>query len=81
MIRAAILLLLLTGCSTNAAFKTPEKAGYFMVSTGEASLIYKAIVGGVSYCKASQHNLQGMPFYGEIEFDGETCKIKVAAGQ
>lgn len=78
--RALALLLLLTGCSTNAAFKTPERAGYFLVSMGEASLVYKALVGGVEYCKLSQHNLQGVKFTGEIEFDGETCVVTIVAG-
>lgn len=80
ILRLAVILALLTGCSTNAAFRSPEKAGYFMISTGEASLVYKALVGGVEYCKASQHNLQGVEFTGDIEFDGETCKVTVTAG-
>ena len=75
-----LLGLLLTGCTTLAGYEQPEKTSYVMVSTGEASLVYKALVGGVEYCKVSQNNLLGVVFDGEIEWDGEKCVVTIVAG-
>lgn len=80
MIRAALLFLLLSGCGVTAGASSPEKTSYFMVSKGNASLLYKAIVGGIDYCKVTQHNWGGVSFTGEIQYDGEVCTVEVAAG-
>lgn len=73
-------VILLSGCTTIAGIENPEKTSYVMVSTGEASLVYKALVGGVEYCKVSQNNLLGVVFDGEIEWDGEKCVVTIVAG-
>lgn len=75
----AAALVALTGCGVTASRDFPERTGYVMVSKGEASFIYRAFVGGVDYCKATQHNLEGVDFVGEIEYDGEKCRVIVQA--
>lgn len=76
---AIIISALLVGCGTTASTEFPERTSYIMVSKGEASLVYKALVGGVDYCKATQHNLEGVEFVGSIEYDGETCTVLLEA--
>jgi uncharacterized lipoprotein YehR (DUF1307 family) len=82
MIRVAVVslsLILLTGCGITSTRDFPERTGYVMVSKGEASLLYRAFVGGVDYCKAVQHNLEGVEFVGSITYDGNKCTVQVEA--
>lgn len=73
------LCLAIAGCGVTASRDFPERTGYVMVSKGEASLIYRAFVGGVDYCKATQHNLEGVEFIGSITYDGDKCTVQVEA--
>jgi uncharacterized protein YceK len=73
------LMLLVTGCGITASRENPDKTGYVMVSKGEASVLYKAFVGGVDYCKATQHNLGGVTFVGSIVYEGDKCTVNVEA--
>lgn len=73
------MLVSLTGCGITASRENPEKTGYVMVSKGEASVIYRAFVGGVDYCKATQHNLSGVAFVGSITYEGDKCTVQVEA--
>jgi len=76
---SVLLIVLLTGCGVTASRDFPERTGYVMVSKGEASFIYRAFVGGVDYCKATQHNLSGVAFVGSITYEGDTCTVQVEA--
>lgn len=76
---AIAALLALSGCGSIASYDNPEKTGYVMVSKGEASLLYRAFVGGVDYCKATQHNLDGVEFTGEIVYEGDSCRVEIVA--
>ena len=67
---------LLWGCGTTSSTKNPEDTDFFMVSTGSASLVYKAFVGGVDYCKVTKHGVPHNDFAGSIDWDGETCKVR-----
>ena len=73
------LAMLLTACGTVGSFENPEETGYVMVSKGNASLLYSIFAGKVDYCKATQHNLKGVEFVGEIEYDGDNCRVIVQA--
>lgn len=74
-----MLVPFLAACGTIAGYESPEKTGYVMVSKGEASLVYRALVGGVDYCKATQHNLDGVAFIGSIVYEGDKCTVQVEA--
>lgn len=50
-----------------------------MVSQGEMSFIYRALVGGVDYCKVTQSNLMDAGYIVELEYDGDTCKVTAYA--
>lgn len=66
----------LSGCGAIAEREEPTQTDYIMVSTGQASLLYKAFVGGVEYCKVTKHGIQHVDFDGSIEWDGKTCKVR-----
>lgn len=72
-------LLSLTGCATQGASEHPEQASYIMVSRGEASLLYRAFMGGLDYCKVTQYNLKSIVFAGEMRYDGDTCVLTITA--
>jgi hypothetical protein len=74
--RLILLTLLLAGCATSG--DNPREA-YFMVSKGEASLLYRAFVGGIDYCKVTQYNLGNTEFIAEVQYDGETCTVEATA--
>jgi len=74
-----LIVVLLTGCGISSTRDFPERTGYMMVSKGQASLLYRAFVGGVDYCKATQHNLEGVEFVGSITYDGDKCTVQVEA--
>jgi uncharacterized lipoprotein YehR (DUF1307 family) len=74
-----LIAVLLTGCGISSTRDFPERTGYMMVSKGQASLLYRAFVGGVDYCKATQHNLEGVEFVGSITYDGDKCTVQVEA--
>lgn len=71
------MLAAIGGCATQDA--DPEQASYFMVSQGEASFVYRALVGGVDYCKVTQSNLMRAGYIVELEYDGDTCRVTAAA--
>lgn len=64
-----------------ASTDNPEKTSFFMVSKGKASSLYQWVAGDIDYCKVTQHNLKGVQFTGEIQYDGDTCTVEVAAGE
>jgi len=74
----ALLLLFLAGCGTTRAHYD-EELGYIMVSRGEAGVL-SWFTGGASYCKATQSNLQGVRFQGELIYEGDSCRIAVVGG-
>ena len=67
-----IALFTLTGCATSG--DNPREA-YFMVSKGEASLLYRAFVGGIDYCKVTSYNLGNTEYIAEISYDGDDCRV------
>jgi hypothetical protein len=77
MIRAAVIAAAaaLAGCATQGV--ETEDTGYLMISKGQASALARFVGGGVDYCKATQHNLQGIEFTGGLVFDGSTCRIEI----
>lgn len=69
----AVVLALLSGC---AAFGRDgdDQGAYFLMSKGEAGLIYQIFTGGVEYCKVT---VVGMPESDYLlDFDySEECKV------
>jgi hypothetical protein len=74
--RLVILTLLLAGCATSGS---NSREAYFMISKGEASLLYRAFVGGIDYCKVTQYNLGSTEFIAEVKYDGDSCIVEAAA--
>lgn len=73
-----LFVIFVTGCGTTRAHYD-EELGYIMVSRGQAGII-SWITGGASYCKATQSNLQGVRFQGELIYEGDSCRIAVVGG-
>lgn len=74
------LVLVLAGCGTTASTQNPSDTDFVMVSQGSASLVYKALVGGVDYCKVTKHGIQHKDFTGSIQFKDGECSVVVEAG-
>lgn len=74
-----LLSLCLAGCGTSASQQYPEETSFFMVSVGEASLLYKIFGGGLKYCKVTQHNLDRTDFQGDVQWDGDECVVDISA--
>jgi len=74
----ALFVVFLGGCGTTRAHYD-EELGYIMVSRGQAGVL-SWFTGGASYCKATQSNLQGVRFQGELIYEGDTCRISVVGG-
>lgn len=73
------LFVMLAGCGGQAIRENPEKLGFIMVSRGKASGVAGLFGGGTDYCKATQYNLSGVAFVGEIVYDGDSCRVEVSA--
>lgn len=73
------LAVFLSGCGALAEKEEPTQTDYIMVSRGNASLIYRALVGGIDYCKVTKHGIPHVDFSGAIEYDGDNCTIIVEA--
>lgn len=78
--KITLLTFLLVGCGVTATQQEPTQTDFIMVSTGSASLIYKALVGGVDYCKITKHGIQHNDFGGSINWDGKKCVVYMEAG-
>lgn len=72
-------MFLLTGCGTTATQEDPERMGFIMVSQGQASGVAKLVGAGVNYCKATQYNMQGVAFTGDIVYEGDSCRVSITA--
>lgn len=76
---AVAAVIALSGCGGNAVREDPERMGFIMVSKGNASGIVRMFGGGVDYCKATQYNLEGIAFTGEIVYEEDTCRVEITA--
>lgn len=74
-----VLCFVLTACGSNAVKEDPEKLGFIMVSKGKASGLSRLFGANIDYCKATQYNLQGVAFTGDIEYEGDTCTVNITA--
>jgi len=72
---ALAFLMSAPGCGSTAMMDEPERGSFFLVSQGEASLIYKILGGGVSYCKVTQYNLGGSEYDVSVSWDGDRCVV------
>ena len=77
--RIVLACILLSGCGTINSFDEPNETSFFLVSTGGASLLYKAFVGEVKYCKVTQHNLGSSEYIAEVKYNGEQCVVEAMA--
>lgn len=75
----ALVLAMLAGCVGTATPDQQERLGYIMVSKGKASGVARLFGAGVDYCKATQYNLKGVAFTGDIVYEADTCRVEITA--
>lgn len=74
-----LCFFVLTGCGTTGLNSESGKTGYILVSEGKAGFVQRIFGADVHYCKATQHNMTGVVFVGEITFTEETCRVGITA--
>lgn len=63
----------MVGCGSTAMQENLGDTDVVMVSKGEASLVYRAIVGGVDYCKVVQSGDQKYEVV--LDYEKDKCSV------
>ena len=67
--------MFLAGCAHEGATKHPEKAGFILVSEGEANGIAATLGAKGKFCKITQYNLGGSDFVINVRYDSNGCVV------
>lgn len=68
-------MIFFAGCAHEGATKHPEKAGFILVSEGQANGMAAALGARGKFCKITQYNLGGADFVIRLVYDNNGCVV------